>query len=58
MTGWDDDDEPLLRFLQALALHQLEAVQLVWERPESSGNELLPLEGEDEISILEVVRRA
>lgn len=51
-----DDDEPLQRFLAALDRHELEAVQLVWERPTSSGNELVPLEGEDEISIMEVVR--
>ena len=56
-TLWDDD-EPLQRFLAALDRHQLEAVQLVWERPTSSGNKLVPLEGEDEISIIEVIRRA
>ena len=57
MTRWDEEDEPLQRFLAALGQHQLEAVQLVWERPDGSGNALLPLEGEDEISIIEIVRR-
>ena len=57
---WDDQDEPLQRFLDALGRQQLGASQLVWERPEEggSGNELVPMEGEDEISIIEVVRRA
>ena len=56
---WDDEDEPLQSFQVALERHQLEAHQLVWERPaEGSSNALLPLEGEDEISIIEVLRRA
>ena len=58
LSQWDGDDEPLQRFLDALGSHRLQATQLVWERPDAgvAGDEVTPLDGADEISIIEVTR--